>query len=153
VEPRDETRPLTKVLAWLVFVAVVVAIFGGVYKYRQQFIELWPPAVRIYETLGIPVDLPVGWGLTIKVQQTRRDTDLGDPTLVLEGVIENSSGRARPVPPVRVTLLAGTQPVQKWSFVPDKQTLEAGESVAFVTSVRKPDPSATDVHIVFYADK
>ncbi|MHA1568794.1 MAG: DUF3426 domain-containing protein [Alphaproteobacteria bacterium] len=151
VDSRDDTRPLTKVLAWLVFAAVVVAIFGGVYKYRQQFIELWPPAVRIYETLGIPVDLPAGWGLTIKVEQTRRDTDLGDPTLVLEGTIENGSSRTRPVPSVRVTLLAGSRPVQEWSFVPDKRSLEAGESVAFVTSVRKPDPSATDVHIVFYA--
>lgn len=153
VEPQDDTRPLTKVLAWLVFVAVVVAIFGGVYKYRQQFIELWPPAVRIYETLGIPVDLPAGWGLTIRVEQTRRDTDLGDPTLVLEGTIENGSVRTRPVPSVRVTLLAGSRPVQEWSFVPNKQSLEPGESVGFVTSVRKPDPSATDVHIVFYAGK
>lgn len=136
-------------LSWVVFLVVVAAILGGTYRYRQQFIEVWPPIVRLYEALGVSIVLPPGYGLAIAVDQTRRDSDLGDPTLVLEGTIRNRSSRARPVPPVDVILMAGSKPVQEWSFTPEKSILQPGESVRFVTSIRKPDPAATDVRIDF----
>lgn len=153
VEPdylRNGASMRTKVLAWAVFALVVVAVFGGAYQYRQALIAVWPPAVRLYETVGIPVDLPPGYGLDIRAAQPRRSTDLGDPILILEGTIVNQSGRSRSVPNLRVTLYdAEAQPLQQWSFAPESRSLDPGKSIEFSTSVRKPDPAAADLRIEF----
>jgi len=148
--PRRSVWP--GILVWLIFLVIVAAIVGGTYRYRQQFVELWPPVAKLYEAIGIDVTMPPGYGLVLTIEHTRRETVLGDPVLVLEGSIANDTGRPRAVPNVRVILRDGEkQPVQDWIFAPDAQDLPAGSSIKFRTSVRKPDPAATDVTFEFLA--
>src|SRR6185503_8411640 len=50
-EPRR--RGISRVLVWFVFVFIVAALILGGYRYRNDIVQIWPPAMKLYEVLSI----------------------------------------------------------------------------------------------------
>jgi len=149
-----EERTIWPVLvAWLLFFAMIVAIAAGFYRFRQQFVDLWPPAVQLYELFDIDVVPPPGYGLRIEVGDQSRATDEGAPVLVIKGTIANISDRPRRVAHIQGTMFdAAGRPAQTWEFAPNKEILAARESIGFETRIKNPAPSATRFELNFLAN-
>src|SRR5262245_29836789 len=95
---------LSRVLVWFVFVFIVAAIVLGGYRYRQSIVDIWPPARKLYQVLGIHVDTP--W-LAVPPESIRfrRESENGTPILVVSGEILNPSDKPQRVAPMRIVLL------------------------------------------------
>jgi predicted Zn finger-like uncharacterized protein len=140
-------------LAWLLFFAMIVAIVAGGYRFRQQFVDLWPPAVQLYELFDIDVVPPPGYGLRIEVGEQNRAVEEGGPVLTVKGTISNVSDRPRRVAHIQGTMFdAAGRPAQTWEFAPKKEILAAHETIAFESTVKNPAPSATRFELNFLAN-
>jgi predicted Zn finger-like uncharacterized protein len=150
----EEQRTIWPVLlAWLLFFAMIVAIVAGFYRFRQQFVDLWPPAVQLYELVDIDVVPPPGYGLRIEVGEQSRATEEGAPVLLVKGTIANVSDRPRRLAHIQGTMFdAAGRPTQTWEFAPNKEILAARETIGFETRVKNPTPTATRFELNFLAN-
>ncbi|HVO15405.1 MAG TPA: DUF3426 domain-containing protein [Alphaproteobacteria bacterium] len=150
----EEQRTIWPVLlAWLLFFAMIVAIVAGFYRFRQQFVDLWPPAVQLYEMLDIDVVPPPGYGLRIEVGDQSRAVEEGAPVLIIKGTVANISDRPRRVAHIQGTMFdAAGRPVQSWDFAANKEILAAHETIGFETRIKSPAPSATRFELNFLAN-
>lgn len=166
-KPRGKLWP--RLAAWFLFIFVIALIVGGGYRYRQEIVRRWPPAAKLYSTLGIPVTVPPSTatdkpkpatvrksGLvvpesSIKIERESRDDT---PILVISGQIRNGSDRPQPVGRMRITLTdASDKPLKSWLFAPEARTLEPGASMTFRSSVTNPPAEAKKVRFDFVSDK
>lgn len=138
-------------LGWGLLVLLVVGLVGTVYAGREQIVQWWPPAYRLYDVLGIQVaDLDAAGGTAFEVRgiSTRRDDGADGSRLIVTGQVVNLSDEARPPPAVQVTLLGeDDEPLQRWSFQPAAERLAPGEAAGFETVVTDPDPAASYLSI------
>ena len=150
VEAEDQRTIWPVLLAWLLFFAMVVAIVAGFWRFRQQFVDLWPPAVQLYELFDIDVVPPPGYGLRIEVGEQTRVVEDGAPVLVVKGTVANVSDRPRRLARIQGTMFdAAGRPAQTWDFAPNKEILAARETIAFETQVKNPTPTATRFELNF----
>jgi len=163
---------LLAVAAWFLFIFVIALIVGGGYRYRQEIVRRWPPAEKLYSTLGIPVTTPktesngkdtdkpapkpvakaalVVPESSIKIERESRDDT---PILVISGQIRNESENPQPVGRMRITLTDGAdKPLKSWLFAPEARTLEPGASMTFRSSVTNPPAEAKKVRFDFVSD-
>jgi len=145
-------RPRKAAVGWLVFLAVVAGGSAALYHYRQQVVDYWPPAARLYTELGIKLRV-LGDGLEIRnlhLAQSERD---GAPLLVVTGEIANKTQAAKDVPMLRGALLdAKSAELQHWTFAAGQGRLLPGEISAFQTEVANPKPEAANISITFTVD-
>ena len=152
---RAESRPRPKkaAIGWLIFLAVVAGGSAALYHYRQQVVDYWPPAARLYTELGIKLRV-LGEGLEIRnlhLSQSERD---GAPLLVVTGEIANNTQAAKDVPALRGALLdAKAAELQHWTFAAGQARLLPGEVSAFQTEVANPKPDAANISITFTIDR
>mgnify|MGYP002401261777 CR=1 FL=1 len=145
-------RGLTRVLVWFLFVFVVAALLLGGYKYRNDVVRLWPPAIRLYELLKIDTDPPSGVGLRVPPETLRfnREAEGGMPILVVSGEILNESKRAQKVTPMRILLLDKEGRVLRAELVKfEDRTLDPGKRMPFRTSIPNAPPEAAAARITF----
>jgi len=136
-------------LAWSIYGALVVILLGGLRFGRDLIVAAWPPAQRLYVTLGIPVD-DAADGLVIRELSPTRVMADGEEALVLTGEIVNLSGQVKPVPPLRVELRdAAGADLAQWTFAPYDVNMIPNEIVSFETRYAKPPPAATDIALIF----
>ena len=157
-EPRQRTRReralWPRLLAWFLFVFVIMAILAGGYKYRGEIVSRWPASAKIYGALGIKVTPPKGTGLVVPEGSVRisRSSDGDIPTLIIAGDIENRAKLPQQVSEMRITLVDKEgKTLKTWSFQPETRMLRPGGSMSFRTSVRRPPPDA--VKVTFSFDK
>ncbi len=145
-------RPKKAAVGWLIFLAIVAGGSAALYHYRQQVVDYWPPAARLYTELGIKLRV-LGEGLEIRnlnLSQSERD---GAPLLVVTGEIANKTQTAKDVPMLRGALLdAKATELQHWTFVAGQGRLLPGEVSAFQTEVANPKPDAANISITFTVD-
>jgi hypothetical protein len=150
VEAEDQRTIWPVLLAWLLFFAMAVAIVAGFWRFRQEFVDLWPPAVQLYELFDIDVVPPPGYGLRIEVGEQARVVEDGAPVLVVKGTVANVSDRPRRAARIQGTMFdAAGRPAQTWDFAPNKEILAARETIAFETQVKNPTPTATRFELNF----
>ena len=146
-----EPRSYGAAIGWLVFVVCFLGSIAGVFLMKEQIVEQWPPAARLYDVLKIPVET-AGAGLEVRnVVSSRRD-DAGSSVIVVEGTVVNVSGQARDVPALRVFVRSqAKQDLKDWTVQTDVKTLQPGETVNFRSELRDPPRGATDLAIHFAA--
>ena len=141
------------VVNWLIFLLVLGGVPAAAYHFRQQIVDYWPPAARLYTELGVKLRV-VGEGLEIRnlnLSNTRRG---GDPVLVVAGEIANTTQEAKDVPGLRGALLdSQKRELQHWTFASGHDRLLPGEVAAFQTEVVNPKPGATNISITFTAER
>ena len=134
---------------------VFVAILWGGYQYRQEIVNQWPAATRLYDFFGMEVRAPSGYGLRVPSAtiRARRESENGVPILVISGEIVNESDRPQQVSRMRITLLDkegdGAKTLKEWIFTPEARTLSPGRRMPFRTSVANPPADAKAVRIKF----
>ena len=141
-------------VAWMVTLVLVVGgIAAAGYVGRDTVVEVWPPAYRLYETLGIPVTIepaegPPGAGLALRLQTPSfEETDDGS-IIRISGTVTNPTARERMVPPLVATLLdANNVPVDSVTFRLEVINLDPGGSTTFETVLADPHPGATQIEV------
>lgn len=158
-EPRRAARtaraaPAKKgAVGWLVFLVVVGGGLAAAYHFRQQIVDYWPPAVRLYTELGIKLRV-VGEGIEIKNLNLSRAKRDGGNVLVVAGEISNTTEQAKDVPMLRGALLDSQKnELQHWIFSAGHERLLPGEVAGFETEVSDPKPDATNISITFTTER
>lgn len=134
---------------WVVAVLVLVALGVGVAWERESIVEMWPVSAKLFAIVGLRTS-PPGSGLNLRIETTARATTNGIPELVVDGVVENTSSIARPVPRLKVILRDSAEhELQSHTFSVSQQRLLPGASVPFHTTVDQPADAATQVAVTF----
>ena len=145
-------RGVSRVLVWFAFVFVLTAIVLGGIQYRQEIVRIWPPAIMLYERLGLDVEPVSGYGLRVPQDSIkfRRESEGGTPILVVSGDILNESKKAQRVTPMRIALLDKESRVLRTERVKiDDRVLDPGKKLPFQTSIPNYPPEAVAVRITF----
>lgn len=134
-------------VGWLTFLVVVVATVALIVIERNQIVHYWPPAVRLYTVLKLPLKT-LGEGLELQdVTVTKRD-DSG--ALVLAGTVANTSKLTHEVP--RLVAVIGRETGKtpwKHAFPAGALALQPGETAHFETELTDPPTGGTSVAVTF----
>ncbi|MGO4727827.1 MULTISPECIES: DUF3426 domain-containing protein [unclassified Inquilinus] len=138
-------------------VALAVLLIGGLagvgYFARDSIVRFWPPAIQLYDTIGVPVAEPVetgalGQGLVLQELQVRRIAGAGLEQVVVTGRVENRALVTRPVPPIEVRLLDGSRTVVARSpLTVATSSLAPAQSVDVVATIETTPDAATRMEI------
>ena len=135
---------------WLIFAAVLIGGGATLYVGRDDIVAVWPPASRLYDIVGLPVET-VGAGLKLVDVTSQRRED-GPPAIVVEGTVVNVSGKARAIPRLKaVVRSAAHQDLKNWTFTPGVLVLLPGETASFKAELADPPRGAIDLEIRFTA--
>jgi hypothetical protein len=138
---------------WLIFVLVFGGGCAAAYAYRQQIVDYWPPAARLYTELGIKLRV-LGEGLEIRNLNLSHAEHDGTPVLVVAGEIANTTGQAKDVPGLRGALLdSDKHELQHWIFTTAHPRLLPGEVASFESEVANPKPDAANISITFTGER
>jgi hypothetical protein len=136
-------------IGWIIFLLVLAGLGVGGVMARDQIVEHWPPAAKLYSMLGLAVE-PPGAGLELRKVVPSRTVEDGKPALVIAGEVANVSSIAREVPKLRVVLRDKDEhELQSWSFSAAEERLLPGASVPFRTTLTNPNEAATGVVVTF----
>lgn len=130
-------------VAAAVCAAFLVVFIAG----RETAVSKIPDLAGLYKAVGMAVNLQ---GLAIEGVEADRSAD--GASAVVRGFVVNISGRARPIPPMKIAFLKPGQVVAGQSeFEPPTRIVEAGGAAAFEFEVADFPPSATEVTVRFRA--
>ncbi len=134
---------------WLVLILIVVAVMVAGALAREAVVRAWPPAEKLYATLGF-TPAKQGEGLKIKVADHRRDVEGKTSVLIVKGDVTNTSDGVRDVPRLKASLrnAAGTELVN-WTFATAQARLLPGETAPFITRIENPSAEAAALNIDF----
>jgi len=135
-------------VAWLALAVAVLLLGGAGVAARDAVVAAWPPAARLYSTVGLSAELP-GSGLEFRNVTTQRRLESDREVVVIEGEVVNVSNRDRVVPPLRAALTSEGKEISYWTFEATQSRLLPGESARFVTRTDEPAEAATDIKIRF----
>ena len=140
------SRP-SHAVGWLALVVVLAALGAGAWFGRETVVSVLPGTVRLYELVGL--EEKVGEGLDLRDVISERRVIDGAPTLFVEGTIVNVSGRDRPVPRLRASLIddSGVE-LSNWTFTAGSQSLPPGGFTTFQTETTDP-PASGSLNLVF----
>jgi len=141
--PMARMRRLMRVLV----LGALALILVGAYFGRIGIVTRFPALAGIYEAVGLPVNVI---GLDFTEVETVRSLREGREYLTVKATIAGLATRARPVPPVLVTLTdAAGQSLYQWSVTAPVRTLIVGESVDIETQLAMPPAGAKSVRLTF----
>jgi hypothetical protein len=94
--------------------------------------------------------LIVAKGLRVYLVNPRNEQVDGVDTLVVQGIVVNTSGRPRPVPPLTAEVEGPDGTILKqWTFNPSANELAPGQSVSFQTQLTGPPDGTKTVRVKF----
>jgi len=136
-------------IGWLALVLVIGAVVGGGFFAREKIVEIWPPASKLYEMVGLGPAKP-GFGLDLKDIASSQVLEGDTPILVVKGVITNITDEIQAIPKLRGALLdAGRREIFNWTFASESNQLEPGEEADFSTRVPNPPAEARGLSVTF----
>ena len=148
--PETRRTGPAQAIGWLAFLVVLLGGAAGLVGARNDVVELWPPAARLYDVVGLSVE-GVGAGLELRNVISARRED-GAPAIVVEGTVANVSGKPREVPRLKaVVKSAANQDLKNWTFTPTVPVLLPGETVNFKAELPDPPRGAANLAISFTA--
>jgi predicted Zn finger-like uncharacterized protein len=138
-------------------VALAVLLIGGLagvgYFARDTIVRFWPPAARLYDTIGVPLAQPVETGalrdgLVLQELRVRRIAGSGLEQVVVTGRVENRALVTRPVPPIEVRLLDGSRAVvARTPLTVATPALAPDQSIDVVATIETKPDAATQLEI------
>lgn len=135
------------IAGWAGLVVAVLMIGWSVATFRTQIVSAWPKSASLFLGLGMTVNAR---GLDFADVHHTRQTEDGQPVLLITGKLVNVSSKKLDVPPLRVTLSdENSRPLYEWSFEPSNSPLAPGQSVRFRTRLSNPPSAARHVDIRF----
>jgi hypothetical protein len=154
---RDETHPFARsrnrrasggLIAALVVGATMIAVAALILA-RDPIVAAVPGAAKIYGMVGLAGE-ELGAGLDIRDVHSTREPTGESETLVIEGVIANTSNGSKDVPLVRVALFdADDEELQFVTVSTDRLALPPGETVDFMARLENPAATARRIKVTF----
>lgn len=130
---------------------LVVAAGMGAYLFRDAVVGMWPGAESLYASLGMQE--PLGSGLDVIDTRTEFSTEGDGDTMVVRGVVVNTTDMPRPVPNLKIVLLdAEDSPVQTIVVEPSRPEVEPAGRQRFRAVVRNMAPTARRMEVQFTED-
>lgn len=147
-EPKRRTgRVVAGGLIGLAVVALIVLVTA-----RASLVAAWPPAARLFDSVGLGVPV-VGEDLVIQNVGAWRRVDGNIELLLVRGEIRNPSDLMQTVPALKGTLKGQRGDImQEWLFRSDSQILLPGEKAAFQYELPQPGADAAEVTVTFSAE-
>ncbi|MCB2054710.1 MAG: zinc-ribbon domain-containing protein [Geminicoccaceae bacterium] len=149
----EETRPdrrssVLAITGWLL-VAVAVLALAGLVVARNAVVEAFPQTLPTYRALGLPIALDVGLKIGV-IEEPEAVVEEGTPVMIVRGVIDNVSGRERPVPDIRIGLLddRGVEIDHDYA-APAAATLAAGATTRFELRYPRPPANLREMTVEF----
>lgn len=140
------------VAAWLILLIVIVGVVATGYVYRDKVVEFWPPAGKLYRTIGAPADKP-DLGLVIRNVELSREIQGGQVVLLVVGEVVNNSGEKRLVPNLQITLGdENRQEIYHWTVTAIEAELPPGGTTRFQSRLPKPPDKARKLVVTFLPD-
>lgn len=135
------------VMAWLVVGSIFGAGLAGAVVFRDRVVEVWPESAQTFKTMGLEVNR---FGLEFLDTEAERYFEGTTPILEISGQVENTSGRDRASPMVRVLLLdeSGAQIGQSFAPITPAQ-IPPGRTATFSTRVENPPFEAFELELQF----
>lgn len=125
-------------------VLVLVALTLG---FRAEIVAAWPRAASAYALFGFEANAR---GLAFADIVAERSFEDGTPVLAVSATVRNLTGRARPVPPVRIGLRdAKGREVSDWVVALETTALEKGAATRFTARIARPPEAAQDLELRF----
>jgi hypothetical protein len=116
---------------------------------RDPIVTAVPGAAKIYGMVGLAGE-ELGAGLDIRDVSSTREPTGESETLVIEGVIANTSDGPRNIPLIRVALFdADNEELQFVTVSPDRLALPPGETVDFMARLENPAATARRIKVTF----
>ena len=135
------------VMAWVIMGSVFGAALVGGVIFRDRVVEAWPQSAATFKAVGLEVNR---FGLEFLETEAERYFDGTTPILEITGQVENSSGRARRSPFVRVLLLDEAGKMIGESFAPiTPSQIPPGQNASFSTRVENPPFEACELELQF----
>lgn len=150
IKPR-KTVPVKRqspLKAWIALGVILVILSSAFMLLQGAITEAYPPAIKIYKVLGLPVD-ELGYGLELPQPQAEALRDGEERKLVISGVVENTTDE-----PVDIPLLRGSlkntdgEDLYSWAFKPSEAQAFPGETIAYETTIPTV-AGATSIEISF----
>jgi len=147
--PQSQNRRASVgLIAALVVGATMIAVAVLILA-RDPIVAVVPGAAKIYAMVGLSGE-ELGAGLDIRDVSSAREPTGDSETLVIEGVIANTSNGPRNVPLVRVALFdADNEELQFVTVSPDQLALPPGETIDFMARLENPPATARRIKVTF----
>ncbi|MFA5122252.1 DUF3426 domain-containing protein [Zavarzinia sp.] len=132
---------------WLIFLLLLAGGLGAAGLYRDQIVEAWPPAGKLYELVGLPV---AAYGLSLSAPASERSNEGGAEILTVSGTIHSTLDGERPVPPLWVALVDNQGRVLRRERAnAEPNVIPAGGEAGYKVRFAAPPTEATRVAVTF----
>ena len=129
--PKKHGR-LRTALPWVGLIGFVAAIILGGYLFRTAIVANWPPAAKLYDTLGISLDETMLQLVGVSFAQKNRD---GISFLEVSGKVVNESANPVQLPEILIILRdAQNNIVYQWRHRAEAGSVPAQGEIAFTTA-------------------
>jgi hypothetical protein len=114
---------------------------------RADLVWAMPQTASFYAALGLPVNLR---GFHFDRLAATAERHAGEPVLIVQGEIRNSTAESADVPRLRFAIRnAEHQEIYSWTAVPARGRLSAGHKLAFRSELTLPPADTRDVVVRF----
>ena len=129
-------------------ICIMLLLIAGLVAARAQIVRVLPQTASLYAAVGLPVNLR---GLVFDDIKTVRETEDGQPMLIVEGNIVGTTGRLTDVPRLRFGVIdrAGKE-IYAWTARPNRALLPPGEILNFRSRLASPPADASSITVRFF---
>jgi predicted Zn finger-like uncharacterized protein len=114
---------------------------------RADVVWAMPQTAAFYAALGLPVNVRGVHFARVAATAERHD---GEPVLIVQGEIGNSTTVSADVPPLRFAIRnAEHQEIYSWTAAPARERLSAGHKLTFRSELTLPPPDTRDIVVQF----
>ena len=123
---------------WILLFVLIAGVVAGAILLRKDIVAFYPPANKLFMTLGLPADT-LGHGLAILKPDTAQRIEGDQRVLEVSGKIENTSGDVIDTPLLRAALLdtKGNE-LASWTFKAAQPRILPGEKIDYRTEIANP---------------
>ena len=138
---------------WLgALLLIVIVVLGGILA-RDQIVNVWAPATKLYSFLGLSLSKYTTLGLQISEVKYEKLLEDGIEILVVTGKIFNSTDAYRVIQGIKISLEDDVGIIlREWIFAVELRGLEPNSSIQFLTSLRGPPSEAVNLNCGFVND-
>lgn len=139
---RRKARLAAEGAAWAGIAAVLAVAMLGAFIFRAEIVTAFPRSSAAYAMTGVSVN---PYGLEVRELSASHGED---GALIVEGVVQNVSGRDRRVRPLDAALLdADGAPLVEWVIVLESHEIEPGGAERFRTVLEDAPETASQIDV------
>lgn len=141
--PRARAR---RVLIMTTSIMLMTLLGGGLFL-RENLVRSVPELAGLYSAVGIHTNVV---GLDFREVRTFKSLKNGVVVMDITAMLENTSGRQVPVPPILISLTnEGGDILYEWTVTPQASIMRKGEWTGFEAQLAAPPLDATSVRLTF----